>query len=113
MKPLKRHLVHVVAVDSSESSGESVSGFSSSGQSFHSAAAGEAEDASSVCSSTVTIKEVAAAVEALQAGDTPAGPNSAAASPEKLRVPVSAAAKPQCQAGEMHSDKVKRTMAAT
>lgn len=85
-----------------------MSGFSSSGHSFHSAAAGEAEDASSVCSSTVTIKEVAAAVAALAAGDFPAGPNRAAASPSE-----SPAAKPHCvQLGEISSDKVRRGMTA-
>lgn len=47
----------LVTVDSSESSGESVSGFSSSSLSYHSAVGGEAEDAGSVCTSTVTVKE--------------------------------------------------------
>lgn len=47
----------LVAVDSSESSGESVSGFSGSSLSYHSAVGGEAEDAGSVCGSTVTVKE--------------------------------------------------------
>ncbi|TNN53903.1 Puratrophin-1 [Liparis tanakae] len=37
--------IHNLLLDSSESSGESVSGFSSSGLSFHSAAGGEVEDA--------------------------------------------------------------------
>lgn len=50
--------VGLVAVDSSESSGESVSGFSSSSHSFHSAVGGEAEDTGSLCSSTATVKEV-------------------------------------------------------
>lgn len=95
-------------LDSSESSGESVSGFSSSGHSFHSAAPGEAEDASSVCSSTVTIKEVvAAAAEAVAptAGDPPAGPNSAEALAEKPQPSV----KPQSQAGEISHDKAQST----
>lgn len=47
-------------VDSSESSGESVSGFSSSGHSYHSAV-GESEDSSSVCTSVITVKEAGAA----------------------------------------------------
>lgn len=47
----------LVAVDSSESSGESVSGFSSSSHSFHSVVGGEAEDAASICSSTATVKQ--------------------------------------------------------
>lgn len=50
-------LLGLVAVDSSESSGESVSGFSSSSHSYHSAVGGEAEDVGSVCSSTATVKE--------------------------------------------------------
>lgn len=86
-----------------------MSGFSSSGHSFHSAAPGEAEDASSVCSSTVTIKEVAAATAAAAptAGDPPAGQNSAATLPEKPQPSVSVAAKPQSQAGEISHDKVR------
>ncbi|TNM88499.1 hypothetical protein fugu_004753 [Takifugu bimaculatus] len=50
-------VVHNLLLDSSESSGESVSGFSSSSLSYHSAIGGEAEDAGSVCGSTVTVKE--------------------------------------------------------
>lgn len=102
-------LVHVVAVDSSESSGESVSGFSSSGHSFHSTAAGEAEDASSVCSSTVTIKEAAEAAVVLAAQDSPAGPDSLATSAEPLHPSAGAAAadKPQCRAGEISCSEVR------
>uniref|UniRef100_A0A3Q3KPC2 Quattro n=1 Tax=Monopterus albus TaxID=43700 RepID=A0A3Q3KPC2_MONAL len=44
-------------LDSSESSGESVSGFSSSSHNYHSAAGGEVEDTSS-CASIITVKEV-------------------------------------------------------
>lgn len=44
-------------MDSSESSGESVSGFSGSSLSYHSAVGGEVEDAGSLCGSTVTVKE--------------------------------------------------------
>ncbi|XP_027858822.1 quattro isoform X1 [Xiphophorus couchianus] len=47
-------------LDSSESSGESVSGFSSCSHSCRSAA-GEMEDSSSVCASIVTLKEVGSA----------------------------------------------------
>ncbi|XP_017278402.1 uncharacterized protein LOC108239883 isoform X2 [Kryptolebias marmoratus] len=47
-------------LDSSESSGESVSGFSSSSHSYQSAV-GEMEDNSSVCASIITVKEVGAA----------------------------------------------------
>lgn len=106
IKSLTLHPAYAVAVDSSESSGESVSGFSSSGHSFHSAAAGEAEDDSSVCSSTVTIKEVVAAVEALTAGDFPTGADSAAAS-ETLQPSASSAAKLQCPVGEISSEQVR------
>lgn len=49
-------------LDSSESSGESVSGFSSSCLSYHSTVG--AEDASSVCSSTTTLKEADICTEA-------------------------------------------------
>ncbi|XP_021424259.2 uncharacterized protein LOC110493958 isoform X1 [Oncorhynchus mykiss] len=47
-------------MNSSESSGESVSDFSSSSHSCHSAIGREAEDASSVCASVVGLKEVLA-----------------------------------------------------
>lgn len=47
-------------MNSSESSGESVSGFSSSSHSCHSAIGREAEDASSVCASVISLKEVLA-----------------------------------------------------
>uniref|UniRef100_A0A1A7X9W0 Quattro n=1 Tax=Iconisemion striatum TaxID=60296 RepID=A0A1A7X9W0_9TELE len=47
-------------LDSSESSGESVSGFSSSCHSYQSAM-GEVDDSSSVCASIITVKEVGAA----------------------------------------------------
>uniref|UniRef100_A0A672IV88 Quattro n=1 Tax=Salarias fasciatus TaxID=181472 RepID=A0A672IV88_SALFA len=50
-----------VSVDSSESSGESVSGFSCSSHSYQSAAGGESEDSASVCASVITVKEAAAA----------------------------------------------------
>ncbi|XP_075995050.1 quattro [Genypterus blacodes] len=62
---------HHLLLDSSESSGESVSGFSSSGQSYHSALGGEAEDASSLCSSTVTLKEGAEASTDLHTPKSP------------------------------------------
>uniref|UniRef100_UPI003AABEE60 quattro n=1 Tax=Centroberyx gerrardi TaxID=166262 RepID=UPI003AABEE60 len=81
-------------LDSSESSGESVSGFSSSGHSFHSAIGGEAEDASSVCTSTSTIKEAAAAHPARAYPDFPK-PNSPAGAPEKTPPPVAPKPKPK------------------
>lgn len=101
-----RPLLFVVAVDSSESSGESVSGFSSSGHSFHSAVAGEAEDTSSVCSSTITIKEAAVALAA--AAGSPGGPKSLAASLEKPQPSVvPAQPKQQCPAKDLSCGKVK------
>ncbi|XP_057701737.1 uncharacterized protein LOC130921638 [Corythoichthys intestinalis] len=48
---------HNLLLDSSESSGESVSGLSSSARSYRSVLEREAEDASSVSPSTITIKE--------------------------------------------------------
>ncbi|XP_029358891.1 quattro [Echeneis naucrates] len=47
-------------LDSSESSGESISGFSSCGHSYQSALGGEADDTSSVCASITTVKDPAA-----------------------------------------------------
>ncbi|XP_054877649.1 quattro [Poeciliopsis prolifica] len=59
-------------LDSSESSGESVSGFSSCSHSCRSAA-GEMEDSSSVCASIITLKEVGSAcsTEALFVSQSP------------------------------------------
>ncbi|XP_062271900.1 pleckstrin homology domain-containing family G member 4B-like [Scomber scombrus] len=70
-------------LDSSESSGESVSGFSSSSHSYHSALGGEGEDTSSVCASIITVREahrtnVSAAFHKL---------NALAGSSEKIRPP--------------------------
>ncbi|XP_014836635.1 PREDICTED: pleckstrin homology domain-containing family G member 4B-like isoform X2 [Poecilia mexicana] len=59
-------------LDSSESSGESVSGFSSCSHSCRSAA-GEMDDSSSVCASIITLKEVGSArsTEALSVSQSP------------------------------------------
>ncbi|XP_043977580.1 uncharacterized protein KIAA1755-like [Gambusia affinis] len=60
-------------LDSSESSGESVSGFSSCNHSCRSAA-GEMEDSSSVCASIITLKEVGPA-RSTEAPSVPQSPN--------------------------------------
>ncbi|XP_073323585.1 quattro [Pagrus major] len=97
-------------LDSSESSGESVSGFSSSGHSYHSAIGGEAEDTSSVCASTITVKEAAPAH-----GAEPSAvfqkPNALAGSPEKTRPPVAPKPKPkpQHQAKDVSCGKVGKS----
>ncbi|XP_070703420.1 quattro [Pempheris klunzingeri] len=83
-------------LDSSESSGESVSGFSSSSHSYHSAVGGEVEDTLSVCASIITVKEAAVAHRA----DTSAvlhKPNALARSPEKTQPPVAPKPKPKPQ----------------
>ncbi|XP_041814017.1 uncharacterized protein LOC121621588 isoform X2 [Chelmon rostratus] len=80
-------------LDSSESSGESVSGFSSSSHSYHSAIGGEAEDASSVCASTITLKEAAVARGA-EASPVFHKPNALS---EKTRPPVAPKPKPKPQ----------------
>ncbi|CAJ1051589.1 triple functional domain protein-like [Xyrichtys novacula] len=83
-------------LDSSESSGESVSGFSSSSHSFHSAVGGEVEDASSLCASAIPAKEAAApAAEVVQKTTALAG------SPEKTQPPVASKPKPQHQTKEV------------
>ncbi|XP_068615187.1 pleckstrin homology domain-containing family G member 4B-like [Brachionichthys hirsutus] len=72
-------------LDSSESSGDSVSGFSSSSHSFHSAIGGEVEDTPSVFASAIVVKDAAIAYRAeasagIQENDLPASP--AAAKPD-------------------------------
>ncbi|XP_034725087.1 pleckstrin homology domain-containing family G member 4B-like [Etheostoma cragini] len=88
---------HILLLDSSESSGESVSGFSSSSRSYHSAIGGEVEDASLVSVSVITVKEAAVAAVAL------------AGSPEKNKPPVGPKPKikPQYQAKDLPSSKVQ------
>ncbi|XP_031132422.2 pleckstrin homology domain-containing family G member 4B-like [Sander lucioperca] len=87
---------HILLLDSSESSGESVSGFSSSS---HSAVGGEVEDASLVSVSVITVKEAAVAAVAL------------AGSPEKKKPPVAPKPKikPQYQAKDLPCSKVQNT----
>lgn len=83
-----------VAVDSSESSGESVSGFSSSSYSYHSAVGGEAEaeDVASVCGSTVTVKEALV----VRGAEGPAGPLRTPEEPLPSVPPKSKPQDPQC-----------------
>ncbi|AWP03134.1 pleckstrin -likey domain containing family G (with RhoGef domain) member 4 [Scophthalmus maximus] len=87
-------------LDSSESSGESVSGFSSCSHGYHSAAGGEVEDASSVCASVVTVKEAVVG----RGTEAPADfhkPNALAGSPDKTQPPVAPKPKPQHQAKDL------------
>lgn len=84
-------LLFTSSVDSSESSGESVSGFSSSSQSYNSAVGGEVEDLASVCASIITVKEPAGTSGALHKH------NVRADSPEKT-LPPQTGPKPQHQA---------------
>lgn len=94
-------------MDSSESSGESVSGFSSSCHSYHSAIGVEAEDTSSVCASTITVKE--AAPHGAEPSAVSHKPNVLAESPEKTPPPVAPKPKPkpQHQAKDVSDDKVQ------
>ncbi|TMS19716.1 Pleckstrin homology domain-containing family G member 4B [Larimichthys crocea] len=95
-------------LDSSESSGESVSGFSSSSHSYHSAIGGEAEDTSSVCASTITVKE-AALTHRAEATTVFHKPNALAGAIEKPHPPPVAPKpkpKPQYQSKDLPSGKV-------
>ncbi|CAK6958201.1 uncharacterized protein LOC128355238 [Scomber scombrus] len=92
-------------LDSSESSGESVSGFSSSSHSYHSALGGEGEDTSSVCASIITVREahrtnVSAAFHKL---------NALAGSSEKIRPPVAPKPKLQNQTKDLPSGKFQHS----
>ncbi|XP_070758793.1 quattro [Enoplosus armatus] len=97
-------------LDSSESSGESVSGFSSSSHSYHSAVGGEVEDTSSVCASTITVKEAAVA-HGTEASAVFHKPNALAGFPEKTQPPVAPKPKlkPQYQAKDLPCGKVQNT----
>lgn len=99
-------------LDSSESSGESVSGFSSSSQSYHSAIGGEVEDTSSVCSSTITVKEAVLAHGA-EASAVFHKPNALEGSQEKTQPPVAPKPKPkpQYQAKDLPCGKVQNNSA--
>ncbi|XP_035517775.1 quattro [Morone saxatilis] len=99
-------------LDSSESSGESVSGFSSSSHSYHSVIGGEVEDTSSVCASTITVKEAALAPEA-EASAVFHKPNALAESPEKPPVAPKPKAKPQYQAKDLPCGKLQNTGKST
>ncbi|XP_035008070.1 uncharacterized protein KIAA1755 [Hippoglossus stenolepis] len=97
-------------LDSSESSGESVSGFSSCSHGYHSAVGGEAEDSSSVCASVTTVKE-AAVGHLAEASAQYHKPNALAGSPDKAQPPVAPKPKPkpQCQAKDLPCGKVQNT----
>ncbi|KAF7656820.1 hypothetical protein LDENG_00036000 [Lucifuga dentata] len=101
---------HNLLLDSSESSGESVSGFSSSGHSYHSAVGGEVEDTSSVCTSTITLKDTVAA-HRTEASDFHK-PNSPAGAPQKNQPPVGPKfnPKPPHQAKNLSCGKVQITL---
>ncbi|KAM9361869.1 LOW QUALITY PROTEIN: quattro [Symphorus nematophorus] len=94
-------------LDSSESSGESVSGFSSSGHSYHSAIGGEVEDTSSVCTSTITVKEAAVVAHGAEASTVFHKTNAVAGSPEKTQPPV--APKPKLKPQYQAKGKVQNT----
>ncbi|XP_034536478.1 triple functional domain protein-like [Notolabrus celidotus] len=96
---------HNLLLDSSESSGESVSGFSSSSHSFHSAVGGEVEEASALCASTITIKEAAAA----HAAEVAHKPTALAGSPEKKTPPVALKPKPLHQTKDVPCGKDQNT----
>ncbi|XP_042357373.1 uncharacterized protein LOC121954103 [Plectropomus leopardus] len=98
---------HNLLLDSSESSGDSVSGFSSSSHSYHSAIGGEAEDTSSVSASVITVKEAVVA----EASAVFHKPNALAGSPEKTQPPVAPKPKPkpQYQAKDLPCGKVQTT----
>ncbi|KAK2862364.1 hypothetical protein Q5P01_001897 [Channa striata] len=91
-------------LDSSESSGESVSGFSSSSHSYHSTVGVEVEDTSSVCASVVTVKETADAHQAETSAAFPK-PIVRTESLEKTQPPV--APKTQSQAKDLPCSKVQ------
>ncbi|KAM6947328.1 quattro [Lycodopsis pacificus] len=101
---------HHLLLDSSESSGESVSGFSSSSHSFRSAIGGEVEDTSLVSASMITVKEAAVA-PGTEASAVFHKPNALAGSPEKTQAPVAPKPKttPQHQAKDLLCDKVQNT----
>lgn len=102
-----------VPVDSSESSGESVSGFSSSSHSFHSAIGGDVEDTPSAFASVIIVKEAAVAdgVEASAVHKQNAPPGS----PENTPPPVAPkpTSNPQSQADALPSSKVQSSEPVT
>ncbi|XP_037620244.1 uncharacterized protein KIAA1755-like [Sebastes umbrosus] len=94
---------HNLLLDSSESSGESVSGFSSSSHSYHSAVGGEVED-------VITVKDAAVAHGA-EASAVVHKPNALAGFPEKIQPPVAPKPKikPPYQAQDLSCGKVQNT----
>ncbi|KAJ4926698.1 hypothetical protein JOQ06_014446, partial [Pogonophryne albipinna] len=101
---------HSLLLDSSDSSGESVSGFSCSGHSYQSAVGGEVEESSSLCSSMNTVKEALVA-DRTEASAVFQKPNALAGSPIKTQPPV--APKPkiklQNQTKDLPCGKVQNT----
>ncbi|XP_061583723.1 uncharacterized protein KIAA1755-like isoform X2 [Cololabis saira] len=95
-------------LDSSESSGDSVSGFSSSSHSFRSAVGGEVEDSSSVCPSIITVKDPVASPLTEVSPETQTA-NALAGSAGKIKPPVAPKPRhrPQCQDGVLASGKVQ------
>lgn len=93
-----------------------MSGFSSSSHSYQSAIGGEVEDTSSVCASTITVKEAALAHGA-EASAVFNKPNALAGSQEKIQPPVAPKPKlkpkpkpkpkPQYQAKDLPCGKVQ------
>lgn len=83
-----------------------MSGFSSSSHSYHSAAGGEVEDASSVCASTITVKDTAAARGA-ESSAVFHKADAVARAPDKTQPAVPAKPKPQDQAKDLPCDKVQ------
>ncbi|CAN9512384.1 unnamed protein product [Ophioblennius macclurei] len=93
-------------LDSSESSGESVSGFSCSSHSYQSAGGGESEDNASVCASVITVKEAAAAAHPTESNALYQKPNTPA---EKPQTPLVPNPKPQQQTEDQVGGKVQST----
>ncbi|XP_047439853.1 quattro [Mugil cephalus] len=89
-------------LDSSESSGESVSGFSSCSHSIHSAAGGEAEDNSPACVSIIAVKEKAVA-NLTESTTVIQKPNLLAGPTDKTQPPV--APKPKLKPKPQHQTK--------
>ncbi|KAL6111738.1 uncharacterized protein ACO6RY_08652 [Pungitius sinensis] len=90
---------HNLLLDSSESSGESVSGFSSSSHSYHSTTRREVEDTTLLSVSMISVKETAVRTEAsavFHEANAPAG------SPRKTKPPV--APKPKTKAQPQAKD---------
>ncbi|KAM8913748.1 quattro isoform 2-T2 [Spinachia spinachia] len=97
---------HNLLLDSSESSGESVSGFSSSSHSYHSTIGGEVEDTSLVSASMITVKLTAVRTEASAVFQEA---NPLPGSPGKTKPPVAPKpkTKPQPQGKDLLCAKVQ------